>query len=503
MRRFFMPIFAVMACTVSAVMEPATPESQGVDSQGILDFIDDCEKLGGVHSFVLLRHGKLVAEGWWKPFERDRTHMLYSHSKSFISTAIGFLLDEGKLDLDERVIDIFPEFAPEKPGKYWRELRVRDLLTMNIGAASDHISHTGGHWMRQFFTKNIQHAPGTKFKYDSDATYVLSAIVEKRSAKKTMEFLEEKLFSKIGIKKAWTTYSPQGIACGGWGMNMTTRELARFGQFYLQEGKWEGRQLLSSDYVRLASTRQTWSGWINVGARAIGTGSDWEQGYGFQFWRCKPDGFYRADGAFGQSTIVMPCKDAVLSITAGLGDMQRLYDIVWQNLLPAMKESPLPENAKVASHLTERCAKLELPKIADAGNSDESLYGKYEFTNPELQKRFGFKSVALARTANGWSLALDGNCALQTLPIGKGEWARGSVKLEAHDFENLGAIIGSQPTAACGGWTEKGRFTARVYLVETPSYLDFTLSFKEGKLDFLYHYWGMGESRVSLKGCRK
>ena len=278
--------FALASAACFAEMEPASPESQGMDSQAILNWIDACEqtfdgaKEGRLHGFVIVRHGKTISEGTWKPFDTlNEPHMLYSHSKSFTSSAIGFLVDDGRLDLDERLVDIFPEAVPPNPSENLRQLRVRDLLTMNAGK-KDHLLRDGGDWVKEFFAMDFAQKPGTCFKYDSDATYMLAALVERRSGKKLMDFLKERMFDRIGITSAWTTTSPQGIACGGWGMHMTTRDLARFGQLYLQQGEWNGEFILSPYWCSLATMRHTWSGWQNVGVKALGTGGDWEQGYG-------------------------------------------------------------------------------------------------------------------------------------------------------------------------------------------------------------------------------
>ena len=263
MKTLMVMVSALCAASAFALMEPATPESQGVPSEAILKFIDGCEKtfdagdLGAMHGFVIVRHGKVIAEGSWKPFDTlNETHMLYSHSKSFTSSAIGLLADRGKIDLDERIVDIFSNEVPAKVSENLAQLRVRDLLTMNVGK-KDHLLRDGGDWVKEFLSKDFFRKPGTGFKYDSDATYMLAAIVEKKSGMKMMDYLQKNMFDQIGITKAWTTCSPQGIPCGGWGMNMTTRELARFGQLYLNRGDWDGKRVLSSDWVSLATTRQT------------------------------------------------------------------------------------------------------------------------------------------------------------------------------------------------------------------------------------------------------
>lgn len=304
------------ALVCPAVFERATPESQGVPSAAIEAFVNACEKeLDGIHGFVLLRHGKRVAEGWWHPFDADLTQHVFSHSKVFSSTAVGLLYDEGKIKLDDRLIDIFPDKAPAQPSEEAKLVRVRDLLTMNVGQNTEAIFvEPDGDWVQALLRNKFDRKPGTGFRYDSCASHVLAAIMERKTGRKLMDYLDEKLFRKIGIQGAWTNVGPDGIACGGWGMNFKTLDLARLGQLYLQEGLWEGEQVLSREWVQLATSHQTKTDRTD--------GGDWAQGYGFQFWRCR-NNCYRADGALGQYTIVMPDQDAVLSITAGLSDMAR------------------------------------------------------------------------------------------------------------------------------------------------------------------------------------
>ena len=288
--------------------------------------------------------------------------MLYSHSKSFTSTVVGFLVDDGRLDLDERVVDLLPDSLPGTLSDNLRQLRVRDLLTMNMGAdrTDAECDDIAGDWVKAILANGFQHAPGTRFKYDSAATHLLAAIVERMSGKRLMDFLRERLFAPLGMDSPWSTTSPTGIACGGWGMNMTTRALAVFGQFLLQKGVWKGQRLLSEDWVSLATSKQTRSKEIVVGAKTIGSGDDWAQGYGFQFWRCQ-HGAFRADGASGQLTVVFPSSDAVVSVNAGLGNMQRELDLIWKHLLPAFAADPLPPDVEAQMELKRKCESLALP----------------------------------------------------------------------------------------------------------------------------------------------
>ena len=487
---------ALCAASAFALMEPATPESQGVPSEAILKFIDGCEKtfdagdLGAMHGFVIVRHGKVIAEGSWKPFDTlNETHMLYSHSKSFTSSAIGLLADRGKIDLDERIVDIFSNEVPAKVSENLAQLRVRDLLTMNVGK-KDHLLRDGGDWVKEFLSKDFFRKPGTGFKYDSDATYMLAAIVEKKSGMKMMDYLQKNMFDQIGITKAWTTYSPQGIPCGGWGMNMTTRELARFGQLYLNRGDWDGKRVLSSDWVSLATTRQTWSGWQNVGVKALGEGTDWEQGYGFQFWRCR-HGAYRADGAGGQYTVVIPEKDMVVSAHAGLGDFPKELDLIWDNLLPVLKDAPLAENPSAQKKLADRLAKLAIKPVEFARARKWTT--PFEFSLRENSR--GFKSVRFdPKDGGGCICTLVTRAGEQKFPAGTGEWQEGSIRIDTENYEGLGAYIGEHKTmASCGFVT--GGFHLKAYLTGTTGYLEFIV--KDGKLTG--QFYAMGGCRLESK----
>ena len=420
-------------------LEVASPESQGVSSGAILRWVEACEntaatngfKNGHLHGFVILRHGRMIAEGTWAPQNTlEKPHMLYSHSKSFTSTAIGFLVDDGKIDIDSRVVSFFPDKAPENPSDNLRQVRVRDLLTMNLGA--DHTDaerdDIKGDWVRALLHNKIDREPGTGFKYDSGATHLLAAIAEKVSGKPLMEFLKERLFDPLGMTSPWSTVSPTGVACGGWGMNMTTRDMATFGQFLLQRGMWNGKRLLSSEWIDLATARQTWSSAIVVASRTVGSGSDWAQGYGFQFWRCR-HGAFRADGASGQLTVVFPEQDAVVSVSAGLGDMQRELDLIWENLLPALGAAALAEDESALAKLRAKCASLALP-LEDAF----------------VQVFEGFDKANCETAPDGWILTVGG----RKLNVGDGKWAVTSWKFDDTNVEPLFANCGTRYIAATG-----------------------------------------------------
>ena len=254
----------------------STPEAQGIPSSAILAFIEAADqKAVGLHSLMLVRHGHVVAEGWWRPYERDDPHMLFSLSKSFASTGIGLAVAEGRLSLDDTVLSLFPEDAPAEPSDNLKAMRVRDLLAMSTGHHADDLSKFSFDkspvpLVRAFLALPVAHKPGTHFLYNTPASYMLSAIVQKATGRTLVEYLGPRLFEPLGIKNPKWDASPQGISLGGFGLNATTEDIARFGQLYLQRGAWQGRQLLTTDWVAAATSRQTSNG--------SNPKSDWDQG---------------------------------------------------------------------------------------------------------------------------------------------------------------------------------------------------------------------------------
>jgi CubicO group peptidase (beta-lactamase class C family) len=361
-RRLFSALLGALFAASPAFADPlprATPESQGVSSTAIRTFVETAnKKINTLHSFVLLRHGQVIAEGWWKPEAPDKPHVLHSLSKSFTSTAVGLAIEEGKLSLDDKVLKFFPESAPPEPSDNLKAMRVRDLLTMTCGHDVEmKRSADIPSWTKAFLAHPVPHKPGTHFQYNSMGTYMCSAIVQKVSGQTVLDYLTPRLFEPLGIEKPKWDASPEGISCGGWGLYLRTEDVAKFGQLYLQKGKWQGKQLVPEKWVAEATKYQVPNKDAPSGR---GNKPDWQQGYGYQFWQCQ-HGAYRGDGANGQLCIVMPDQDAVLAITADTGNMQNEVNVVWDTLLPAFQQNPLPANAPDEAKLKQILAGLVAP----------------------------------------------------------------------------------------------------------------------------------------------
>jgi len=449
-------------------LERATPESQGIASAAILKFVGAVEnQIHELHSFMLVRHGKVVAEGWWSPYQAENPHMLFSLSKSFTSTAVGLAVAEGCFSLDDKVVSFFPDDVPVKVNKNLAAMKVRHLLSMSTGHDVDTQpvmgSREDGNWTKAFFEVPVVHKPGTHFLYNTGATYMLSAIVQKTTGKKLTEYLKPRLFKPLGIENAVWEISPQGINMGGFGLNITTEDIACFGQLYLQKGQWNGKQIVPEAWVEEATSSHISNG--------DDPKNDWNQGYGYQFWRCRHN-IYRGDGAFGQYCIVMPEQDAVLAITSGLGDMQQPLNLVWDILLPAMGKEALADDAAAQAQLTNKLSDLKFnPVHGQAASSiSESIYGHvYKLDANEL----GLETIALKASDNdSWTLSLKKGTLEENITCGYLTWHKGETRLSNQPWE-----VDPAPIVVSGAWTTQDTFTTRIRFYETPFYQTLVLYF--------------------------
>lgn len=338
----------------SAVLPRSTPEAQGVSSAAVRAFIEAADKeINTLHSFMLLRHGRVVAEAWWQPESAEKPHILWSLSKSFNATAVGLAVAEGKLSLEDPVLKFFPAEAPAMPSDHLRAMRVRDLLTMSGGHDTEpKFSIESGPSVKEFLAHPVTHPPGTWFRYNTPGSHMLSAIVTKATGQTVLDYLKPRLFDPLGIERPQWGTTAEGYTLGGYGLHVRTEDIAKFGLLYLQKGKWNGKQLLPEKWVEAATAKQ-----VENDKAPSGRNPDWRQGYGFQFWRCQHNA-YRGDGRDGQICLVLPEQDAVIAITAQTGQMQLELDLIWSKLLPAFRDGPLPANEVELKKLRDAAANL-------------------------------------------------------------------------------------------------------------------------------------------------
>ncbi len=310
-----------------------------------------------MHSFMLLQHGKVLAEGYWAPYRAQDRSSLFSVSKTFTSTAVGFAVQEQKLDISQKVIEFFPEEVTADLTDYQRNLTVQDLLTMESGHAVEPWANFELYPekpLTAFFSEALAYQPGTRYLYNSCASYMLSIIVAKAVGMPMIEYLKPRLFDKLGIVNPYWDADKNGNAYGGWGLWLNTEELATYGQFYLQNGEWHGEQLLNKAWIKQATAAKSF-------VADTDNGADWQQGYGLHFWRGTHNHF-RGDGTMGQYVIVYPDLDAVLVMTGKTNDLALPLDTAHNTLIAALEgKFDAASSATYTVEVKNRLAGLALP----------------------------------------------------------------------------------------------------------------------------------------------
>ncbi len=483
-----------------------SPESQGVLSSGIRNFLKAAQESGlEWHSFMLVRHGNVVAEGWWKPFDSSYKHTLYSLSKSFTSSAIGFLVSEGRISVEDQVIGFFPEHTPVEVSNNLRSMKIKHLLTMNTGHDTDTMpvlfANENQSWIKSFLNHPVIHEPSSHFLYNTGATYMLGAIVHKVTGQILENYLASRLFEPLGIKNYDWEKSPQGLNTAGFGLRIKTEDIAKLGQLYLQRGKWQGKQILPEVWVDEATKKQTTS---------QGGDNDWSQGYGYQFWRCKP-GFYRGDGAFGQFCMVMPEYDAVLAMTCESFDLQKTMNVAYQTILPAMQSGVVPFETLHVSSLKEEITALTLP-VKKSTLSAEILHAtslQYDGNIYTCEKNnYGVNQIGFSFFTDGGTLSLNTTDGLKNIEFGLEHW-----KVNKNTLINPFPIFHrtDQPSkiAATGTWIAENILQINLKFVEAIHGDKLTFTFKDDKvtLSFLNsiseNSKSSPEKRESLMGTLK
>lgn len=478
--------------------ERATPESQGVKSEAVSALVDRLQAgKDSVHSYMLLRHGKVIGEGYWAPYAPEYRHSLFSVSKAFVSMGIGYAVDDRKMTVNDRVNWFFPEYVPTNQPFYGREMRVRDLLSMSSGQAYDSFDAmgkcTGTNCAAAFFQVPMKCSPGILFRYMSGNTAMLAEIHRKITGEADLvNYLRPRLFNKLGITDCEWARLPDGVVQGGSGFELRLEDFATIGQLLLQEGVWKGERLLPLWWVKQATSCQTAFGKVldpvlayhigggeKGGGRMANAADDWEQGYGYQLWMGTHETF-RLCGAFGQVTIIMPSEDIVFSTQCGAGGANYLVvKAFYDTILPGLTKEAVPENASAQAALKAKEKALTL-SYAQATNAVKAAKGVYVATaakNPIGIVSCKFDADKLAFTlVNGFGE--------QTFTIGEKGWTRGLLKLEENACPETLSMLpnGAQPLAARGAWTADGVFKFDVRFLRGPFGFKAMLTMKDGKM---------------------
>jgi len=325
-----------------------SPESVGISSRTLLRMMKKLSELEYLNSIVVLRHGYSVLEAWQAPYRRETPHQLFSLSKSFTSCAIGLAQAEGRLKITDKLVSFFPEYANCITDSRMRDATLEDLLTMRSGhlVCATRYMLKQQDFIRAYLASPLDTEPSSRFAYNSGATYMLSAVIRQVTGENVREYLMPRLFEPLRISPGVWESCPRGINFGGWGLSLTTDDLAKFAQLLLQHGKWNGHQLLPADYLAEATRKHS--------DNSMNENPDWKLGYGYQFWISQHG--YRGDGASGQLAIVIEEQDLCIAVTSCLSNMQELLKVFWIELIPHLHDAPLPEDSFALKELRDYAA---------------------------------------------------------------------------------------------------------------------------------------------------
>ena len=438
--------------TAEQQLTRSAPAAQGVDAARIIAFLDAVEASGtDLHSLMILRHGAVVAEGWWAPYRRDDIQLLYSLSKTFAATAIGIAVGEGRLSVDDLVADLLPGLVPDPLPGHLRQLRVRHLLSM----ASGHREETLGQLIasdddpvRTFLAIEPDEPPGSVFAYNQGNTMTLSQLISTLTGQRLSEYLRPRLFDPLGIERAeWLTTS-SGIDQGFSGLHVTTESVAKLGQLLLQGGRWGDRQLVPAEFV--AQARQ-----LQIDNARQAENPDWQQGYGFQMWMCRNDA-QRGDGAFGQFAVLLPEADAVVVCTAQVIDMQAELDLIWEHLLPAVRDAPGDPAAD--QELAARLTRLSTPMIESSGHRPP---GAVELAATSASEPFTNRvdGIRVEPITGGSRLVVTVRGEGHVFDVPDGEWADGELPGLHTPFPDV---------SVSAGWLSEQDYQADIVFRRTP-----------------------------------
>lgn len=396
-------------------LEYVTPESVGISSGKIKKLVEELDGCGTeMHGIMIARYGKVCAGGWWAPFSPNLVHGLQSMTKTILATAVGALVTDGLLDIDSKVVDLAPEWMPEEPSEELKRLTVRHMLMMTSGCRKTYPACRED-WLKAFFAQPILDEPGTVFHYDGTNTSAVGAIVSKISGcHSILEYLRTRVFEKIGIdadRIKWVKHPDGYCYCGG-GAFARLEDILRLGMLYEQNGVWDGERILSEEWVKAATSKQTHN---NERSGVPEYTDDSSSGYGFQIWMTKRPGTYYFSGAHGQYVLVMPDKHLVAAINQNIvevlpkpGEIRKPKKVdVKEIVLGLLKEfgdslgeEPLPEDEKAAKELRHYLDCLSRPRVKSApvpGNAGDFFGHSYELEKNEISLLPGVYSSALKK----------------------------------------------------------------------------------------------------------
>lgn len=446
----------------------STPEAEGIASRYVRQFLDTLLtfKTMQIHSCIVVRHGRVIGEMYPTPWSRDNSHALYSASKTFTAAAVGMCISDSLITLNDSIYRYLGEYFPEEASDTLRCITVRDLLTMQSGLPVDTRMRTvETQWLRFYFAQKPRDMPGVRWAYDSIVTYMLSAIVQKVTGMKLMDFLNRRLFIPLHITKVAWEESPEGISCGGWGLYLQPESMAKFGQLLLQGGVWKGVSILDTQWVAEMMKAQSVTG-----------------KYGYQMWQCTYPGWAEANGAYGQYIDVIPEKDMVVVITGcnyqGIPHQKLIKTILvshCQNKPVAVvrrtlhrkvngrvvKTYQLPSDQEL---LREAQKKYSIPTAKGAASSHRCIRDVTIHLAPNV---LGWQRVTVKPSMNGLSLEVtDTADKTYTIRLGNKKWTESTITGQPYNprpFQNnFSNLPDKWKVAGSYGWSNDGTLNIRL-----------------------------------------
>lgn len=487
-------------------LERAAASSCRVDAGKLAEMYKELGKLN-VHSVMVTRANRVIAEGWWHPYRPEYNHIQYSVSKSFVGTAIGIAVTEGLLHVNDKVIDIL-NILPSEPCENMKKLTVKNVLTMSTGHADErNMFQENESWIYSLLSSYIDREPGNKFRYISSSTYILSAVIWKLTGQTVFDYLKPRLFEPLGFSEnIWWEKSPEGLNTGFNGFNATAEDITKLALLYLNEGCWNGKQILAKEWVREASSVQIRNG-DNEENQILGYRQgfghftqDWKSGYGYLFWHCSPEGAYRGDGIYGQMCIVLPRQNMTVAVAAGHREPGEILDVIWKYLLPAV-DSGEADREKDA-YLQNVLSKLTIPMAeGEAWHPSAELYsgGVYQTAETGL----GMKALSVIfLKGQPASICITTKKGTLEAKIGYMEWIETKTGYDPDGF-SCDNVIFFQDTACSGAW-QGDEYVIKFVFTRTPFVDTLRLRFEEDRITGTYtHTVKYGKQSYEIMGIRK
>lgn len=464
------------------------PENHGLSSKALMDFFTRMVQLDlQVNSLMLLQDGKATAQFWREPYRRDSVQLLYSLSKSVTSIAVGIAWENGFLDLQDKVISFFPDKLPEKVSVNLEKLTIHHLLSMSTGHQDNIYSTVAAEedWVKTFLSLDILNDPGIYYLYNTHATYMLSAIIERATGQDLVGFLMPRLFEPLGIAKpSWET-CPKGIIAGGMGLSLTTESVAKFGQMLLNKGTYNNQRIVSEKYIALATMEQSDN-------RSTTDRIDSAQGYGYQFHLCRR-GAFRGDGAFGQLCFVAPKENIVIAATSSfksMNQLQTLLDLVYEYIIDNLNNATIPIVDNDASILEQQLSSMK-SSFADSQLLLDDIFDinndSYEMDdNPhKLNKISFYRSGELLEVE--FCYEDEGNNKIVPFNLFQ--------PVHTHDIFVKDLRQHRQQVITYATWLDQITLKLTMVYIETPYVVTYTLRFLNQSL-YLHYNWNLSFSPI-------